>query len=1134
MLVSWPKPWVWKMDGVDKDKGNGKVHFRDSSPQEAFRTYKRRRQPGPESQPRPEPQQQQPQPQPEAEPQQQQQSQPQPQPEAEAEAKTADVLARQVTETFWKSRDIGWKHGIMIDENRQHWKCMYCHLTRYGGGVSRLKRHLAGDLDVKMCPKVPADVSEKIREHLRKKRERRKKRAAQNGDNYVTVKSTSDDIKSGKDHLPVDSEVLTGVDTVLEEVTNQTNHDNQDLTYPKATMLLRGIRDIGWEHAVDLDGNKRRWKCKWCSLCRSGGVTTLKAHLTDSSCPNIPKEISKKVLNFIEEKRAARHLFNSTAKSPFNVKFEEDAVNLSEIQVEGTPPLTDDQQSSGNAMHIQTSEECTINEFEKVAAGSNQQGAEHSDQLLNHGEQLMKSSDQPEEHCTLEHGRCQVLDNNKQQTMDNKTDNPEHKEVLKHHKNTRFNIRKHIVIVDETARHWRCRYCGLDGYGKTSRLHFHLAAVFRHTKCPSVPREVFAKARHHIHLKRRLNVKKAGQQVRSRPHIFGQSSEQQQNSNPVPENPPLASTNNDCSGVLSNYPTRLRDNAWEHSLIHDKEKGHWKCKWCSLEGYHGITRLKWHLVGWQNRPQCQNVPEDAAKTIRDKMISREKQKAGRLDLDVIDSCNMPCSSESLQFDQENFSEEKGSSEDFNQAERQSNKLNTVCNTTHPPQNSNNPQGLQENGLYSSKNKSEKQTERNDCWSHWRYVLDGLMHLPGALEGPGIQSCIRDVLLYGSAEFGTVGEKVEMDSNRKVSSDGNIAKCQSVLVDVLKSENFALLCNVLGRTVHQDEERAKYFNFSMIDSRMKNGDYGHAPLLFKHDLKLVERERGSDDSEENLKGAVATNLEPMNMVKSNALVLSTSQGFIQLDQPDPMDVCDEQNGTNCNECGKVAKIDSILTCKRCMLAFHVSCIEPLVSSTSTGSWCCKTCSTICNESAEGDMALVHYEPNCLHGHCVACKDLEFCRPPRCEETASERAPADNSRAIVIPSAEPVEDVELSDIDVRGLCKMCGNPEEKDKRFLICGHTHCLYKYYHISCLKATQIATYHLYCITPRRTSIPKGKWYCSSCAIERAKEGMSRHEKRMLKLHRKDDPGQQGMRYEVVDMILTAAEMLSDDEQQGT
>uniref|UniRef100_A0A0D9V1V3 PHD-type domain-containing protein n=1 Tax=Leersia perrieri TaxID=77586 RepID=A0A0D9V1V3_9ORYZ len=1135
---------------VGKDKGKEKVHFRDSSSQETLRTYKRRRQPGLE--PQPQPQQQLPQPQSEQEQQQQPQPKVEPeqqqQPQTEPEPKTGDVPARQVNEFFWKSRDIGWKHGIMIDENRQHWKCKYCDLTRYGGGVSRLKRHLAGDLDVKMCPNVPADVSEKIREHLRKKRERRKKRAAQNG---VTAKSTSDDINAQKDPLPVYSEEVTGVDTVLEEVTNHTSHDNQ------ATMLLRGIRDIGWEHAVDLDGNKRRWQCKWCSLCRSGGVTTLKAHLTDGSCPRIPKEISKQVLNFIEEKRAARHLFNTNAKSPFNVKLDEDLVNLSQIQVEGTLPLTDDQQPSRNVMHMQTSDKRSINESEKVAAGSKQQGAEHSGQLLDHCQQLMKSGDRPEEDCTLKYGRCQILDKNRKQIMDNKTDHLEqHKKVLKHPKKTRFNVRKHIVIVDETARQWRCRYCGMSGYGETSRLYFHLAGVFRHPKCPSVPKEVFVNAWYHIYLKRRITAKKTRQQARSRSQTLGQSSEQQKNTNLV----------------LSNYLTKLRDNAWKHSLIHDREKGHWKCKWCSLEGYHGITRLKWHLVGWQSRPQCRNVPEDVANTIRDKMISREKQKAGRSDLDVIDSCSMPCSSKSPQFVQENFTvvmQENGSSEDFNQAEINSNTLNSVCNTTHPPLNSNNPQVLQENGLYSSKSKSEKRTERNDCWSHWRYVLDGLMHLPGALEGPGIQSCIRDVLLYGSAEFGTVRDKVDMDSNRKVSSDGNTAQCQSVLVDVLRSENFALLCNVLGRIVHNDEERTRYFDFSMIDSRMKNGDYGRAPLLFKHDMKLVERERGSDDSEENLKGAVETSLEPINIVKSSALILSTSQTFNQLDQPDPMDVCEVQNSITCKVCGKVAKSDSILTCKRCMLACHISCTEPPMSSISTGSWWCKSCSAICNKSAEVDMALALYEPNCSHGNCVACKDLEFCRPPGCEETVSERSPIDNSRAIVISSAEPVEDVELPVVDVRGFCKMCGNPEDKDKRFLICGHTHCLYKYYHISCLKTKQIASdeqldkpcwycpsclcrvchsdrdddltilcdgcdeaYHLYCIRPRRTSIPKGKWYCSSCTIERTKEGWEKYEKKMLKLHRKDDPGLEARRYEAVDMILAAAKML--DEKQGT
>ena len=61
-------------------------------------------------------------------------------------------------------------------------------------------------------------------------------------------------------------------------------------------------------------------------------------------------------------------------------------------------------------------------------------------------------------------------------------------------------------------------------------------------------------------------------------------------------------------------------------------------------------------------------------------------------------------------------------------------------------------------LCSNTHKSEMQTGRSDCWSHWRYVLNGLMHLPGVQEGAGIQSCIRDVLLNGCAEFGSVSRK----------------------------------------------------------------------------------------------------------------------------------------------------------------------------------------------------------------------------------------------------------------------------------------------------------------------------------------------------------------------------------------
>ncbi|KAM0843440.1 hypothetical protein ACQ4PT_057700 [Festuca glaucescens] len=792
---------------ADKDKGNDKVHLRDWSSQEALRTYKRRRQP---------------------------------EPEPVLEPKPVVVPEQQVTDTFWKSRDIGWKHGIMIDENRQHWKCMYCHLTRNGGGVSRLKRHLAGDLDVKMCPKVPADVAEKIREHLQKKRERRKKRAAQNGGDSVT-RSFADDTKAEKDPLPIDLEVPTRVDAcVLEEVTNKTNEGHQEPTIPWPPFLLRGVRDIGWEHAVDLDGNKKRWQCKWCDLCRSGGVTTLKAHLTDSSCPKIPMEMSKQVLNFIEEKRAARQLFNKDPWPAYNKV----GGFCPETEKEGTVPCKDDQQPSNNAMHMLTSEKCAADE---LATGSNQCGTEHSGQPVENYEQSKKGSDQPEEQLPMEHDRHHVL-NNEHQDVDKNTDNSQNKEV------------------------------------------------------------------------------------------------------------------------------------------------------------------------------------------------------------------------------------RG--------------------------------------------------------------------------------------------------KVEMDSDRTVSSNVCTTECKNVLVDVLRSENFALLCNVLCKTVHQDEERSRYFDFGVIDSRMKNGEYGCAPEMFKDDLKLVGRKRGSADSGDEHKGAVAASSEPKKLIESGTSFPSTSQGLQQLDQPDPINVYDVQKGSACDKCGKETRGVSTLTCNGCLLVCHISCSDPLVPSMSSGSWYCKSCSSATrNESAEGSMGLAHYEPNLLHGNCVLCKRLEVRRSQECKATVHGQTPVGESRAAVpFPSTRSTEGQELSTItDPAGSCKICGTPEEDGQRFLICGHGHCPYKYYHVSCLKSKQIASdvqrdklcwycpsclcrvclrdgdddltilcdgcdeaYHLYCITPRRTSVPKGKWYCSSCSVERAKAGMRRYEKKVLKNHRKDDALVQSRNFAAVDLLLSAAEKLREDEQQVT
>lgn len=68
------------------------------------------------------------------------------------------------------------------------------------------------------------------------------------------------------------------------------------------------------------------------------------------------------------------------------------------------------------------------------------------------------------------------------------------------------------------------------------------------------------------------------------------------------------------------------------------------------------------------------------------------------------------------------------------------------------------EGSQRNGLCGDTNKLKEQSDFgiSDCW---RYVLDGLMHLPDVQEDAGIGTCIRDALLYGCAEFGEVSGKI---------------------------------------------------------------------------------------------------------------------------------------------------------------------------------------------------------------------------------------------------------------------------------------------------------------------------------------------------------------------------------------
>nr|CAB3473307.1 unnamed protein product [Digitaria exilis] len=557
------------------------------------------------------------------------------------------------------------------------------------------------------------------------------------------------------------------------------------------------------------------------------------------------------------------------------------------------------------------------------------------------------------------------------------------------------------------------------------------------------------------------------------------------------------STDNSHKTKVHNHSARLQGSAWEHSLIYGKEKGHWKCKWCGVEGYHGVTRLKWHLVGWQNLPQCTDVPKDVAKKIRDRMLSKEQKKARVSGLFVSNgSCDVLCSSKSSELDEEHLTvtmHDGCSSPAFDQANSESKALpNTIL-------------------------LSQESADPQECHEQQRKQV-------ATPKEPGRGQ----------------GQRLQWQSQHELWEDLKMA-----------GQDIIHLANNLS---------------SLTEESYK---------------KLVGRDRESSDGEPN--GAVMTSSEPQNLVQSDGLVPSASQAFNHLAQPGPSGLSDVRN--TCNQCCKEARDGSILKCSRCMLSWHISCIEPPDPSISTESWCCKSCSTTCIEPVEGEMVLANYYPDCLHGDCVICDRLEVCRSPECED-----APHDNSRAMVISSVNSVEDPELAEIDTGGSCKICGDPEEDDKRFLICGHSHCLYKYYHIRCLKSKQIAgdvqqgkpcwycpsclcrvclsdkddhltilcdscdeAYHLYCITPRRTSIPKGRWYCSSCRAEKAKEGMKKYERRtlkllqknnaeakegmkqyerrILKLHQKDNAGQQSTSHEGLDLLLSAMEQLSADEQ---
>ncbi|XP_020247535.1 PHD finger protein EHD3-like isoform X2 [Asparagus officinalis] len=494
-------------------------------------------------------------------------------------------------------------------------------------------------------------------------------------------------------------------------------------------------------------------------------------------------------------------------------------------------------------------------------------------------------------------------------------------------------------------------------------------------------------------------------------------------------------------------------------------------------------------------------------------------------------------------------------------------------------------------------------------SHWRNVLEHMLQLPDVCEGGGIESSISDALTHGppadnresnmadvraditdskdrhKSHFGVTCQSIRMDVSEytlvNVSETGTYdptnaiadkQKCQDAFFNILCSEKFASLCNLLCESF-QVIKVDKLFDISQINSNMKNGVYDQSPGLFSEDLQQLWRKFRKIGEEMVLLASCLSNMSQgvhqkqencqveaitKNSNGSNTMIQLPSCESVPSTKPNQTEVSVLYKACTCKQCGNEADAKHSLICDECEAVYHFSCVKPTVQEIPTKSWYCTFCSQKTKQSSSENT-----QENGLHNsNCAVCERLEIPEP---KENLNESIGESSDSSL-----ESDEPPEPSRTALSRLCKQCGTCEDDDKRFLICGHSQCPYKFYHIRCLTTTQMASlqqkgqdcwycpsclcracfhnkdddkivlcdncdeaYHIYCMKPPRASIPNGQWYCLKCNIAKAKEGMKRYEQWVLQQHGKKNGRQANEENRHVDMILKVVDELNSEEKSA-
>ncbi|XP_015885779.3 PHD finger protein EHD3 [Ziziphus jujuba] len=442
------------------------------------------------------------------------------------------------------------------------------------------------------------------------------------------------------------------------------------------------------------------------------------------------------------------------------------------------------------------------------------------------------------------------------------------------------------------------------------------------------------------------------------------------------------------------------------------------------------------------------------------------------------------------------------------------------------------------------------------------VLEHLYQSLSDDEG-GIQGCIRDALEF-YPDIGRVmtvkeydhhvghrrecssptgcllnGFRREDSEHAGISSNGYLdtskctvtETCQRAFFNTLISEDFASLCKLLLDNFQGIKDNV--FDFSLINSRMKDGAYESSPMLFLSDFEQVwAKLQGigtqmislakslSEISRTSYNKQVGGSVRNTFQDGKHELHTKQSDSHPKLEQSDD---CGLYKVCTCMRCGDSCDGRDRLVCDSCEDMYHVSCIEPAVKEIPHKSWYCATCTASGIKSP--------------HENCAVCERLNTVKTI-VNGVGNDSAPTNGEAHNELGENSNCSSDEWFHSSEMGkgscVCKICGNEIEDGEKSKTCSHSVCPSRYYHVRCLTKMQLKSYgpqwycpsclcrtcltdkddedivlcdgcdhayHIYCLKPPKTSIPRGKWFCRRCnvrirSIRKAKRAYERRQKK--------------------------------------